>query len=136
MGKVRNTRYVNRYVRGLGRGFSLNLSLYLGYCFYTRFFRTNFCDPHFSNFCTKITPRFNTLCCQYLCNFYTLNLQNPIEKDRVLLYNVENDILSSYELIDWRRDEDTTDTFAETFGYALYVLQYKLRKLEEQRPLR
>jgi len=25
-------------------------------------------------------------------------------------------------LIDWRRDEDTTDTFAETLGYALFVL--------------
>ena len=59
---------------------------------------------------------------QYLCNFDTINLQNPIEKDRVLLYNVGNGILSSYQLIDWRRDEDTTDTFAETLGYALFIL--------------
>ena len=52
------------------------------------------------------------------------------------MYNVENGILSSYELTDWRRNEDTTDTFAETFGYTLSVLQYKFRELEEQRPLR
>ena len=68
---------------------------------------------------------------QYLCNFDTLNLQNPIEKDWILLYNVGNSILSSYRLIDWRCDEDTTDTFAETLGYALSVLQYKFRELEE-----
>ena len=38
------------------------------------------------------------------------------------MYNVENGILSSYELIDWRRDEDTTDTFAKTLGYTLSLL--------------
>ena len=38
------------------------------------------------------------------------------------MYNVENGILSSYELTDRRCNEDTTDTFAETLGYALSVL--------------
>ena len=47
------------------------------------------------------------------------------------MYNVEKEILSSYQLIDWRRDEDTTDPFAETLGYTLSVLQYKFWKLEE-----
>ena len=50
------------------------------------------------------------------------NLQNSIEKDWILMYNVENGILSSHRLIDRRRYEDTTDTFAETLGYTLYVL--------------
>ena len=52
------------------------------------------------------------LCRQYLCNFDTFNLQNPIEKDWILMYNVENGILSSYKLTDWGRNEDTTDKFA------------------------
>ena len=71
------------------------------------------------------------LCRQYLCNFDTLNLQNPIEKDPILLYNVENDILSYYRLIDWRRDENTANAFAETLGYTLSILQHKLWQLEE-----
>ena len=61
-------------------------------------------------------------CRQYLCNFDTFNLQNPIEKDWILLYNVENSISSSYELIDGRRNEDTEDAFAETLGYTLSFL--------------
>ena len=39
------------------------------------------------------------------------HLQNPIEKDWILLYNVENDILSSYELIEMRLNENTKNTF-------------------------
>ena len=62
------------------------------------------------------------LCRQYLCNLDTLNLQNPIEKDWILLYNVENSILSSYRLIERRRYENTENTFAETLGYALSLL--------------
>jgi len=62
------------------------------------------------------------LCRKYLCNFNTLNLQNPIEKDWILLYNVGNGNLSSYRLIERRRNEDTEDAFAETLGYALLVL--------------
>ena len=108
--------------RALSETFSLNLSLYLKYCFYTHFLRTKFRDPQFSNFCTKQAHLFSKFCRQFLCNFDTLNLQNSIEKDPVLLYNVENSILSSYQLIDWRRDEETTNTFAKTLGYTLSVL--------------
>ena len=68
---------------------------------------------------------------QYICNFDTINLQNPIEKDWILLYNVGDGNLSSYQLIERRRNENTKNTFAETFGYTLSVLQYKFRKLEE-----
>ena len=116
---------------GLSETFSLDLSLYLEYCFYTHFLRKNFRNPQNSNFCTKQAHLFSKSCRQYLCNFDTLNLQNPIEKDSVLLYNVENGILSSYELIEKRCNEDTTDTFAKTLGYTLFVLQHELRELEE-----
>lgn len=119
---MRTSRYVNMYARGLVRGFSLNLSLYLGYCFYTRILRIIFRFLRFSNFCTKQAHLFSEWYHQYLCNFDTFNLQNPIEKDWILLYNVENGILSSYELIDWRRNEDTEDAFAKTLGHTLSFL--------------
>lgn len=83
------------YVRRLLTRIPSDFALQMEYQFYTQFGGDNFLKILFSHFCTIEALCIVKLQLIFLYNLDSANLPVSLEKPGILLYNVENEILSS-----------------------------------------